>query len=152
MKIGVGLSYFKNFLNWSNRTYFEKITLTRPISAYPVQCLGRAQQKPKGWNRKPKKIKMGPWSNLEKISAYPVQCLGRSQQKPKGQNGKPKKKKWVLGPTQKRSRLKGPPMLIRSNEKFIKSAHRGARTHDHKVKSLALYRLSQTGFMFRHAD
>ena len=24
----------------------------------------------------------------------------------------------------------------------IKIAHRGARTHDHKVKSLALYRLS----------
>ncbi len=28
---------------------------------------------------------------------------------------------------------------------FTVGAHRGARTHDHKVKSIALYQLSQTG-------
>lgn len=30
----------------------------------------------------------------------------------------------------------------RQNDALMKSTHRGARTHDHKVKSLALYRLS----------
>ena len=30
----------------------------------------------------------------------------------------------------------------RKKEKIIENAHRGARTHDHKVKSLALYQLS----------
>ena len=38
------------------------------------------------------------------------------------------------------------PLLVReANDVVLKKtqiAHRGARTHDHKVKSLALYRLS----------
>ena len=38
--------------------------------------------------------------------------------------------------------------IVMSKNKYKVIAHRGARTHDHKVKSLALYRLSQTGLLY----
>ena len=62
----------------------------------------------------------------------------------------------LLAREQKTSRdLKGqraryPKSLLRGRSHLLRllgesSTHRGARTHDHKVKSLALYRLSWAG-------
>ena len=78
----------------------------------------------------------------------PERCKGRA---PGVYSGRPSP--WQVGWAANTSRLALQPHGTQAEKpRGIKNTHRGARTHDHKVKGLALYRLSSAGNYPRHPN